>query len=166
MSTWSASLIFIDKINNRENKIKFTFPPLYTYNTLYRNLEKIYKTIGWGVLNYSKEYITFKMVTFIGEPVKIINWTDYIINKDRIHIIIHNPKPTYYALYTELGEKVIQTTKIKAIYDDIKIDHITERLLLYRVNKNGSKIKLIDVIDSSERIYNQLINRMISRKWY
>ncbi len=163
MTSWKAYLIFDDKIHDKETKLKITFPPLYTYKCLYNNLKSFFHIIGWDPIDYPPNHITFKLASYMEEPTRVVDWNKFILSRDEIHIVIFNPNSHYYALFTQQGEKLIQTTKADTIYNDIKIEHVKEPLLLYKINESGTKIKLIDVIDNPMRMYNKVVKRLIHR---
>lgn len=122
--------------------------------------------VGWDPVKYEPNYITFKLTSYMEKPSRVTDWRKFILNRDKIKVIIFDPHKFYYALFTERGEKLIQTGKIKTIYNDIRIEYVKEPLLLYKVNDSGDRIKLIDVIDNPRRHYNNLINRMVKRYNY
>ena len=163
MTTWKVYLTVNDRINNRKSKLKFNFPPLYRYKTLYNNLPILLQTIGWSPIIYHPSYVTFKFGSYRDTPIKVDDWDNFILNRDKIHIIIFDPRIYSYALFTENGKKIMQTTKIETIYEDIKIEMVHKPLLLYKVNITGAKIELIDVIDNPIRHYNDVVNRLIQR---
>ena len=94
-------------------------------------------------------------------PTKITDWNRYVLDEDIIHIILYNPNIIEYALYTENGDKLIQSNNQDVIYNDIHYDNITEPLLLYIVSETGDKISLLDVIDNPKRWYNDVVTRMV-----
>lgn len=166
MTTWKTSLIFDDRVNDRRAKLKLSFPPLYRYTDIYNTLENLVQMIGWDPIKYLPNCITFKLVSYMETPLRVADWNKFILNRDKIKIIIFDPSKFYYALYTERGEKLIQTGKMQTIYNDIQIEYVREPLLLYKINDSGTKIQLIDVIDNPKRHYNNLVNRMIKQYNY
>ncbi len=166
MEYWSGYLIFNDKLNKLKFVVKYNFIPLFTYKDLYTKIDNIFEAIGFEKINYSQENIVFKLTTYMEEPVKIIDWSTFILDQDKIEVIFYDPKKWYYELYTEKGKKIFRTNKLSLIYDDIYVDRIIEPLLLYIVDDTDQKRKLVDVIDNPKRMYNELVNRMIKRGWY
>ena len=162
IKSWTVSLILINKNVNQEFTIKYNFCPPYTYNKLYDELLEIYDIIGWLKNNKSnRKNIIFKLSTNMKTPVKITNWDKYILDHDIIYIILYNSDIVEYGLYTERGDKLMQTNKPEIIYNDIDYNNITEPLLLYSVTETGDKIQLLDVIDSPKRWYNEIVTRMV-----
>ena len=157
MATWKADLYFEDRINNRKNNIKFTFPALYTYNKLYNNLKKLFKVIGWNEVKYDRNNIRLMS----DDQVIINNWNNYILDRDKIQIILFDPTVYHYSLRTLNDVNLLTTSNIETLYDDIKIDLINETLLVYMVNDLGIKIKLIDVLDNPNIYHTQVTNRLI-----
>lgn len=163
MTYWKIYLFLIDKINDVEFKVKHKISPLYTYSDLYHQLPNIYENVK---SNYTMNNITFKLCSYMEEPVKINNWRKFILNKDRIRVIIYDPTKLYYGLFTESDDMVIQSSKIETIYEDIQYNHVNETLLIYMIDQAGEKQKLVDIIDNPKRHYNALINRMVKKGWY
>ena len=131
---------------------------------LYDNIKDVLYDIEWLSDNNNINNLLFRLVTDMEYPLRINNWDRYILDKDIIQIIIYNSKIIEYALYTERGDKLIQSKTQNVIYNDIDHDNITEPLLLYSVTELGDKIKLIDVIDNPKRWYNEVVTRMIKNK--
>ena len=161
MTTWKADLIFDNRINNRKNKLKFTFPVLYNYNTLYNNLITLFKCIGWKPIKYGRNCIDFQLLTYRDNPMSIDDWNNYILNRDIIQIVIFDPRMYYYGLYTTGGVKLMVSKNIKTIYDDIKMEFVRQTLLIYLINESGIQLKLIDVLDNPKVYYNQVVNRLV-----
>lgn len=160
--SWSASLVLINNNSNREFTIKYNFYPPYTYNELYNEIIDIYDIIGWSEnTKIIKRNIILKLFTNGENLIKITNWNKYLLDDDKIYIILYNSDKVEYALYTEKGAKLIQANKTDIIYNDIDYDNITEPLLLYSVTETGDKIKLLDVIDTPKRWYNEIVTRMV-----
>ncbi len=160
MTIWTSYLVFKDLINDKKIRIKFKHEIIYTYKSLYDNLEKLFQDIGWKQ-TYSSSWITFKLGNHTNKPIRIIDWNKYILNKDKIYIILFNPSVHSYGLFNQKGDKLIETSNAKTIYQDIKIELIKEPLYLYQLNACGTKTKLIDVIDNPKRCYNEVVNRLI-----
>ena len=161
MATWKANLYFDDRIGNRKQKINFAFPALYRYKLLYDNLETLFKYIGWDGFEYEKYKVVFKLSTYKDEPVDIEDLNKYILNRDKINIIIFDPKIINYSLYTERGDILLTTSSLQSIYSDINIDNLNEVLKLYAVNESGTQLKLLDIIINPKMYYNQAVNRLI-----
>jgi len=161
MASWKAHLVFIDKFRKKETILKFVFPPLYTYNCLYNNLKSLFKTIKWDLIDYPPNYIAFKLTSYSEDSTIITDWDKFIINEDKIQVIIFNPNIYHYALFSQQGEKLMQASSAETIYNDIKIEFVREPLLLYKVNYNGTKIKWIDIIDNPKRMYNEVVIGLI-----
>lgn len=164
VESWSTSLILINKNISQEFTIKYNFCPPYTYNNLYNEIIDIYDIIGWSENSkIIRKNIILKLFTDMKNPIKITNWNKYLLDNDIIYVILYNSDIVEYALYTEKGDKLIQANKPNIIYNDIDYDNITEPLLLYSVTETGDKIKLLDVIDTPKRWYNEIVTRMVLR---
>lgn len=162
--SWSAYLLFIDKINKKQIEIEHSFNPVYKYNDLFKDIEMLYALIGWEI-KYCKKNVVFKLATYLDAPTKVDDWDNYILNHDNIQVILYDSTIIEYGLFTEDNDLIIQTYKPEIIYGDIDYEKIDQPLLLYTVTENGDKLKLIDVIDNPQRMYNDLVNRMVKKGW-
>ena len=163
MTTWKTNLIFENKINNKTASIIFKYSPLYTYTKLHNNLNILFKRIGWDISDNTS--VSFKLLSYRDEPLDIIDWNKFILNRDKIKITIYDPTVFYYGLYTERGDRLMLSKNIKRIYSDIKMELVTMTLLIYLVSESGVRIKLIDVIDKGEIYYNKVATRLV-KKYY
>lgn len=171
---WQAFLLFRDNINNRKKEITFTFVPLYTYNKLFENITNILQDIGWvnssgnitdgdniGGEEIDPSFITFKLKSYKKKPEIVRDWKSYILNRDQIQIEISDPNKPFYGLYTRRGNRLLMTSNLRSIYEDIHIDRLRYPVFIYLLNGSGKRLKLLDVVDNPDRYYNQLITRIV-----
>ena len=155
MTHWHAYISIDDKINDSTYQKRLSFEPLYTYNHLYHDIIRIVGSV-------SKNYIAFKITTYKKEPEIIDDWRKYVLNRDRIDVIVYQPNETFYTIFVK--DQPIKTyTKLSIIYDDIDFEHVSETVIIYQTDLVGNKLKLIDVIDNPTTQYNNLITRMIHK---
>ena len=150
---WTAVLMIKNKITNTNKNIVINIPYLYTYNILFGNINKLcdYK---------SNNVVTFSLCSYKDIPVIVEDWTRYILDKDKILIIIREKSVIKYSLFTGIGAKVMTVSKIEDIYKDVKMEHVIDPLFIYAINEKGHR-KLIDVITNETKLYNDLITRLV-----
>lgn len=156
--SWTITLCFIDQINQKIHKMNQRFYPLYTYNNLYDDLQVLLKKIGWKF--NCKIAVDFKTILRNGVAVAALNWNDFILDSDTIHVILYDPNQHYYVLFNQNGDILLTDKNISMIYKNLSIFKY-ELLFIYRLNEVQTRGKLIDVIRNDKIAYNQTVNRMI-----
>ena len=181
--------------NNKDNTliINFKYSPSCTYYDMYNSLSDIIKqnNINLDLNNYTLNFKKTKQTTSIkqrscssckkynkickrkpkikkiSKMVPVKNMDKHLTNGDIIDIYIYQ-EITKYGLFNANGKLLwsfdtleqLDTSKIPCYYFK------RSPFFIYSINKLEDKIKLIDVIHSNEKIYNDCVNRIIMGYMY
>ena len=159
---WSMSLVFKNKITNKTINNVFEYEPFYTYHDLFYHIDELCKSFGWKI-RITKYNINFKLSNYTRNPMEVNNWDKYILNSDKIIIVVDDPDKLLYGLFTKNGKILLKSNQLQKIYDDIHLDKLNQPLLIWEIDSSNHKLKLLDVIDNPIIYYNKLINRLVSK---
>lgn len=158
---WSSKLVLELKNSNKVEVKKFSYKPVLKYVDLQFLLPQIFDCLK------NKDPTSFSVhfwCLYFGKRVHITNFTNYLLNKDEIHILVDlNPKPKWHILDSYTQEVLFKDTDQYEIYKWItkKVDMRFLDFPLY-IYKNS---KLVDVIQSGEWAKNSCITRMVLKGW-
>ena len=156
------SLVFKNKITNETINDVLQYKPFYTYQDLFYHVDEFCKSFGWKI-RITKYNVNFKLVGYTRNPMDVNDWNKYILNTDKIIIVVNDPNKSLYGLFTKNGKKLLKANQLRKIYADIDINKLDQPLLIWKIDSSNRKLKLLDVIDNPTMYHNRLINRLVSR---
>ena len=156
---WNANLRIIDKIRNLENEAIYYFKKVSKYKQLFEYLPLLLSTIDYKKkeCNIPSNYVTF-VFYYLDKQHIVDNWDKYILNRDKIDIIISRPLKNYYLIESLSNITLVQSNDIKDlyIYYNKRVKNIANSAILV---KDGSR--LIDVLENPDRFLKDCINRLM-----
>jgi len=165
---WKVKIVIDSKVHNKIVDTTVTFHPFYTYRNLYKDI-LILMEEKWG----SEFNMNTRMVFSLYEydyMIIVKEWDTQVINDSNIYVMIEESDKVYYALYNTRKENIFTGESIDHVYSYINkyLNQInSDYLYLYLLNEMGMKMKLLDVIVNKNKIYNDLITRLVKNYgWY
>ncbi len=156
---WKVRIFLNNLVIEQDRTITLSFSPLYKYKDLYVDLAKI--------IGLKRNYrMKFEIVTYKKYPKRIKDLDTYILNRDTIDVTVYDSNIILYRLEKRNDPNIITTSEVNNIYREIKLDKVTEPLLIYEIDGCGDKIRLYDVIDNPQRHLNAVITRLVKRYDY
>jgi len=153
---WKANIKIVDNVNNVQKEIIYEFKNLIQYLHLFNDLPNLYDPPCRCEIVFVFNYLDKREI--------VTNLERYILNGDQIEIVIKREIPLYMLCDCKTGDVIQSHENIKElykIYNESLIDVMDCEILLIR--RCGGKMKLIDVLDSPKRHYNECLNRLIHR---
>ena len=160
---WKADLHIIDKIRKIESKYVYQFNRIMKYNDLFKDLKQILLSIKYDKkdANVLPCQVKFKF-NFLDTDHLIIDWENYILNKERITIIIFYPPIIYYLIDSFSNTTLFYSNNIKDIYN--YYNNLKNQIDYPVFIRNN--YRLIDVLENPNSYINSCINRLIRKYNY
>jgi len=153
---WKAFLKIKDGVNHVEKTVEYKFYKVTTYLNLFHDLYLVYP-------KFKKEYeVEFKF-NYLDNSTLIDDLSKYILNNDKIEIIINKCKPMYYLYDPIFKDEIVQCYNIKKLYEYAD-KNIVGEILLYV--KRGCIHKLVDVLTKPDYYKSECINRLMKKYNY
>jgi hypothetical protein len=166
---WKTRLVVKHRIKDRVMEITLSFDPPYTYNNLYNDILILMDEQGYPIPKLHN--ITFsvcdKMTKDTGFKI-VEDWDCYLYQNEIIQVDINKSDIILYGVYDDKGNNIYYNPDINEIYNKGDyIKHIeSEYIYIHALNEPGKKIKLVDVIPNTFKIYNNTVTRLVRNyKW-